>query len=139
MINDTLDINMIESSKFEKRQDIFCPTDAFNFVLSLFETNVKQYKTSLNLKFVRFLYLPSSINDEMKLSLSKRPVVGEECSLPKRLLGDHIRLKQVLINLITNAFKCTRRGAITVYAAFDPDEDILKVHVADTGQGLTKS
>lgn len=57
-------------------------------------------------------------------------------SLPSRLVGDQSRLKQVLINLVKNAFKFTKRGLITIYASYDYDDDLLRVHVVDTGIGI---
>ena len=52
------------------------------------------------------------------------------------LEGDQTRLQQVLINLIKNAFKFTRQGRISVYAAFDYERNLLRVHVQDTGWGI---
>jgi two-component system, sensor histidine kinase len=56
------------------------------------------------------------------------------------LIGDEFRLKQVLINLISNSFKFTEKGSITVKCsvADDSDKDIawLKISVVDTGAGI---
>ena len=56
--------------------------------------------------------------------------------LPKNLVGDHIRLKQILINLIKNALKFTLGGQINILMAFDKAESLLKVHVVDNGKGI---
>ena len=53
------------------------------------------------------------------------------------LLGDQVRLKQVLINLTKNALKFTVRGKITIQAAFDYESEMLRVSVTDTGKGIS--
>jgi len=45
-------------------------------------------------------------------------------------------LKQILINLVKNAFKFCRGGEIRVIMAFDRVEEVLRVHVVDTGLGI---
>jgi|GEM_PF-7049100 len=56
------------------------------------------------------------------------------------LIGDEFRLKQVLVNLISNAFKFTDRGHITVKCRIADDTDTsrtwLKISVEDTGVGI---
>ena len=47
-----------------------------------------------------------------------------------------MRLKQILINLVKNAFKFCRGGVVRVIMAFDIVEEMLKVHVVDTGKGI---
>lgn len=53
-----------------------------------------------------------------------------------RPLGDARRLRQVLINLGTNALRATARGSVTLGAAKDPDG--LRITVRDTGSGIPK-
>lgn len=50
-----------------------------------------------------------------------------------------MRLKQILINLVKNAFKFTRKGSIRVIAAFDEIEEKLHIHVVDTGKGILEN
>ena len=57
-------------------------------------------------------------------------------SLPLSFIGDNIRLKQILINLTKNALKFCSYGKITIKAAYDISEEMLKVHVIDTGKGI---
>ena len=42
----------------------------------------------------------------------------------------------MLINLVKNAFKFTRKGSIAVLASFDDERELLLVHVTDTGKGI---
>lgn len=57
-------------------------------------------------------------------------------TLPEAIYSDFLRLQQVLINLIGNAFKFTDKGAVTVI--FDWKDDQLIVRVVDTGPGILK-
>lgn len=50
-------------------------------------------------------------------------------------IGDRDRLKQVLLNLVTNAIEHTPRGGL-VTLSLECSEDMAKVSVADTGEGI---
>jgi PAS domain S-box-containing protein len=54
--------------------------------------------------------------------------------LPDRLVADAARLRQVLLNLLTNAVKFTSAGGVTVTAGYDQGQ--LRVEVTDTGPGI---
>ena len=56
--------------------------------------------------------------------------------LPKLLLGDNLRLQQILINLTKNALKFSIRRSVRIIAAYDADEEMLRVHIKDTGKGI---
>jgi signal transduction histidine kinase len=60
--------------------------------------------------------------------------------LQQRVLGDPGRLRQVLLNLVTNAVKFTSTGGVTVRVRPEPGEDETLVHfsVSDTGIGIPK-
>ena len=58
--------------------------------------------------------------------------------MPAKVVGDLTRLKQILINLIKNAFKFTRKGEIRVIMAIDEIDTMLKVAVVDTGKGIKR-
>jgi len=63
-------------------------------------------------------------------------------NLPAFLVGDELRVKQVLSNLLTNAFKYTEAGTVemTLRCEKDGSENgtILAVSISDTGIGMTK-
>lgn len=61
--------------------------------------------------------------------------------VPQHILGDPLRLKQILTNLVNNAIKFTEQGDITVRVMLDEIKDdiaIIKITVSDTGIGLSK-
>lgn len=74
-----------------------------------------------------------------RLSIDLKVVLDPD--LPNLLLVDPIRLKQVLINLISNAIKFTEKGSVEVYVMYLPREGKngeLKVEVKDTGIGISE-
>ncbi|MDF3932819.1 response regulator [Pseudomonas citronellolis] len=61
---------------------------------------------------------------------------------PLNLVGDPLRLKQVLTNLVSNAIKFTHEGTIAVRAMLEDENDEraqLRISVQDTGIGLTNA
>ncbi|WP_296265148.1 response regulator [Pseudomonas sp. UBA6562] len=59
---------------------------------------------------------------------------------PLSLVGDPLRLKQILTNLVSNAIKFTREGTIAVRAMLEDEQEDsvqLRISVRDTGIGLT--
>ncbi len=68
-------------------------------------------------------------------------IVEDSPTLPRRLVGDSNRLKQVMVNLLTNAVKFTREGYVTLRIDTVPagrDKVLLKVQVQDTGIGIKR-
>ncbi|RMF14985.1 MAG: response regulator [Gammaproteobacteria bacterium] len=57
--------------------------------------------------------------------------------LPEVIESDPVRLRQILINLLGNAFKFTEAGSITLSVACDRASGLLHLHVRDTGIGMT--
>ena len=56
--------------------------------------------------------------------------------LAPTLHGDETRLKQVLINLVRNAYKFTAKGKVEVKLAYDFERGLLMGQVCDTGSGI---
>ncbi|MBQ8978283.1 MAG: DegV family EDD domain-containing protein [Oscillospiraceae bacterium] len=59
--------------------------------------------------------------------------------IPARLIGDEIRIKQILINLLNNAIKYTKEGSVTLAVQCErlsADDVTLTLSVSDTGRGI---
>ncbi|HEY3800434.1 MAG TPA: PAS domain S-box protein [Caulobacteraceae bacterium] len=59
-------------------------------------------------------------------------------ALPAAVMADGQRLRQVLLNLLTNAVKFTERGGVTVGVGYDLRAERLRISVTDTGAGIPK-
>ncbi|MGN0909562.1 MAG: hybrid sensor histidine kinase/response regulator, partial [Succinivibrio sp.] len=91
--------------------------------------------------------LATMINDLVKeaneraASKDVKFVINVNNQLPSRLYGDMVRIRQVVTNLIDNAFKFTPRGQVglTVTGALSDDNTsvMLRFKVSDTGPGLS--
>ena len=65
----------------------------------------------------------------------------ERANAPKNI-GDALRLKQVLTNLVSNAIKFTKQGEVVIRVMVEdsrPNHHLLRVSITDTGIGLSKS
>ncbi|MFP3153462.1 ATP-binding protein [Lachnospiraceae bacterium ZAX-1] len=69
-------------------------------------------------------------------------IVEDDSNMPKELIGDATRIKQIAINLLTNAVKFTRQGRITFTVSAVPtalaEYYKLKFSIQDTGIGIKK-
>jgi PAS domain S-box-containing protein len=111
LINDILDISKIEAGKLELADDLVDLTPLIDSCLSLI----------------------SPVARHKALGLS---VTHEAEDMPL-LRGDPLRLKQVLVNLVTNAAKFTPQGgSIDIHTATMPQGGLV-VRVTDTGCGMT--
>jgi signal transduction histidine kinase/PleD family two-component response regulator len=114
ILNDILDFSKLESGNFELDSIQFDLIKTIEGVVSLMSSRAQEH--ALWLKFER------------------------DRDLPQYLTGDGGRLRQVLLNLISNALKFTERGGITVTVRRVPAEGDrearLRFSVADTGIGI---
>ena len=90
--------------------------------------------------------IASTINDSINMAMTRKGekkleiIVRIDPTIPKGLIGDELRIRQVIINLLTNAVKFTQRGCVTVKVTQTRhDYGInLNVSVRDTGIGISK-
>jgi PAS domain S-box-containing protein len=89
--------------------------------------------------------LPGLVDDTIALQESAAQAKGLELSarfdpaLPRRLIGDSVRLRQVLLNFLSNAVKFSDHGRIVVHASMveqDADSVLLRLEISDQGIGI---
>ncbi|WP_461246316.1 ATP-binding protein [Treponema sp. R6D11] len=90
---------------------------------------------------------PSLVNDTIHINVilyENKPIkftLNVDENIPLRLLGDELRIKQIINNLLSNAFKYTDEGEISISINAEYQEDpslvTLVFRIADTGQGMT--
>jgi len=91
-----------------------------------------------------------------KLNLPLAPIIRQACSMvelqakakglkfsvqglrpiPRQVLSDPLRLKQILVNLLTNAVKFTEKGEVKLLVDFNPEKQELILDVKDSGMGI---
>lgn len=120
IINGILDFSKIESGNLEIEQREFVLKDGVDEVMNLFAASAAE-------KHLTFSY-------------------HIEANVPDRIIGDQVRLKQVISNLVSNAIKFTNQGEILVRVALHPNERVqtedalcLVFSVKDSGIGIPKS
>ncbi|OUS06660.1 hypothetical protein A9Q81_01895 [Gammaproteobacteria bacterium 42_54_T18] len=58
--------------------------------------------------------------------------------IPSKVIADPKRLKQILLNLCSNALKFTKEGGVTIEVGWDEGRKLMRFAVCDTGIGLTE-
>ncbi|GBD83816.1 signal transduction histidine-protein kinase BarA [bacterium BMS3Abin02] len=113
LVNDLLDLSKIEAGKLEIEMVPFSLSDLLNDIAALSAAQAEDQGVGFQLD------------------------VGEE--VPEVITGDPGRIRQILLNLIGNALKFTRDGAVSVSVATDVSTDAdlaLHLQVTDSGPGI---
>ena len=113
LVNDTLDFSKIESQKLKIEQVDFIPDDVYQEIYRLHKQSAAARGNKLN--------------------------IVNRCAKNRVFKGDPVRLKQILINLITNAIKFTKNGQVTLSSSEEKIADhtwMLHLEVSDTGIGI---
>jgi PAS domain S-box-containing protein len=116
LINDILDLAKVDAGKMRFEKTPFKMALSISSMLHLFETKIQEK----NLELVK-LY---------------------DNTIPEVLVGDPVRLHQIILNLVSNAVKFTSEGSITVSVNLvDQDDESVTIEfaVTDTGIGISES
>ncbi|HET8705875.1 MAG TPA: ATP-binding protein, partial [Pseudomonadales bacterium] len=111
VLNDILDYSKIEAGKFELESMSYNVRSAFEEAAAIFAVKAKEKGLHYN------LYISAQV--------------------PATLKGDPVRVKQVVTNLINNAFKFTKKGGIQIRVSRNDAATIL-VQVIDSGIGIAQ-
>ncbi|TIH16545.1 sensor histidine kinase [Marinifilum sp. JC120] len=115
LINDILDFSKIEAGK-----------------LSLEEVNFNLHQL---IHDISDLFVEQMVASQTELVIDIRPDV------PQRIIGDPLRLRQVLVNITANAFKFTNKGEIIITVSADQinaNKAEIVFAIKDTGIGIPK-
>jgi PAS domain S-box-containing protein len=116
IINDILDLSKIEAGKME-----LVP---IRYEIASLISDVMQ---------LNFVYNGSK-RIEFELNIDE--------NIPYELIGDELRIKQILNNLLSNAFKYTEKGSIKLHVSLEridnSDDAALVFSISDTGYGMTE-
>lgn len=113
IVNDILDFSKMESGKMELVED--------------------EYDPMLMLSDLSMIFLTRIGDKDMEILFD----IDER--LPKKLIGDGLRIRQIIINIVNNAIKFTERGFVRLQIRVgdvNGDNMELLVSVKDTGQGI---
>ena len=113
LINDILDFSKIEAGNMEIVKADYDLSSVLNDVVSMIHVKAQQKNLEL--------------------------IVDVNPSTPEHLYGDEMRLRQIMINVLNNAVKYTKKGSVTLRLAFDQaGADIINliISITDTGVGI---
>jgi PAS domain S-box-containing protein len=116
LINDILDLAKVDAGKMTFEQTPFKMAVSLSAMLHLFEPKIQ----------------------EKNLVLVKE----YDSKIPDVLIGDPVRLHQIILNLVSNAVKFTSRGKITVSVQVQKEDDAevtIEFAISDTGIGIEKN
>lgn len=115
LVNDVLDLSQLEIHKMVLVEKEYHVGQMLHEVVDMMQVRMEEKK----LKFI----------------------VQVDKNLPTTLYGDERRIKQILLNILSNSVKYTDEGAVTFNCSFEPagEEQVqLRISVADTGAGIRK-
>ena len=115
LVNDVLDFSKIESGQLELVEDTYDLTTLLQDEMLLLRARAGEKPLSIQMDI--------------------------DPGLPSKLIGDELRIKQILTNLLSNAVKYTQQGSVTLKAYYNriDDQNVqLSFAIIDTGIGIRK-
>ena len=116
IINDILDFSKIESGKMEIVESEYLFHSTVNDVVNI----IKMRHNNPQVKFAIYM----------------------EHTIPNELVGDEVRIRQVMLNILTNSLKYTEQGSFTldiVSERLDNSTIMLAIKIKDTGIGIAEA
>ena len=116
LINDILDLAKVDAGKMTFEQTPFKLESSISAMLHLFETKILEKNIQIVKKY--------------------------DPLIPEVLVGDPVRLHQIILNLVSNAVKFTSKGKITVSVSLlsqDENQATVEFKVSDTGIGISEN
>ena len=113
IVNDILDFSKIEAGKMEIVPANYHLSSMVNDLVNMIAKRAKDKNLALNIDIDK--------------------------NIPNLLFGDDVRIKQCILNILTNAVKYTKEGSVTMRLSFKKTSENhidLTVHVIDTGIGI---
>jgi CheY-like chemotaxis protein/HPt (histidine-containing phosphotransfer) domain-containing protein len=113
VIDDILDCSKIESGKMTLERQPFYLFDVLDRLVEIFISKAQEKHIELLLDI--------------------------DHTVPSLMVGDALRLQQILTNLVSNAFKFTPKGSVVIGISSEQENDhlvILKFYIRDTGVGI---
>src|SRR6218665_1283184 len=115
LVNDILQINKIEEKRIVLENLIFNLTDEITVIKNSVE------------------YIADKNNDKFTIEI--------DTAIPEFLIGDKLRLSQIIMNLVSNALKFTKNGEVSIIADLKRTEGntyFIEFKIKDTGIGIAK-
>ncbi|MBQ8787327.1 MAG: response regulator [Oscillospiraceae bacterium] len=112
IINDILDFSKIESGKMDITEQPYSLSEMLHNIVNMIKIKAEKKNLNFNVKV--------------------------DSKLPDKLIGDDVRVTQVILNLLNNAVKYTHEGLVALIVEGERDEGkvLLKISVKDTGVGI---
>ncbi|WP_158856928.1 ATP-binding protein [Lunatibacter salilacus] len=110
VVNDILDFSKLEAGKINVHEAPFDPKELFEKTKEFYNNQAMDKGLALSL----YMDLPQA----------------------KWLLGDELRIRQIMNNLLSNALKFTEEGEVSLTISYNPENELL-IKVTDTGMGMS--
>ena len=117
LINDILDISKIEANKLQIEENEF---------------NLKIF-----LNDIHAIFQAMATKKSLEFDFSIHSVESDPDDVPDWVCSDEKRLRQIIFNLLSNAFKFTNTGKVSIEFLFASNK--LTIKVIDTGRGIAPS